>query len=111
MKIKRGVGEEDSAKTVSVRKEKKKKMLFASRYLSRPLMSQRSALKLTSIRHKSTVPVFSYENLKELFPKINLSGSTTLGEVWEKAYTKYPYKLAYPIILWAGFVSYYFNVE
>jgi hypothetical protein len=60
---------------------------------------------LTPRRSQST-GVFSSDNLKKYVPQVKLSGSTTLGEVWDAVYAKYKYRLAYPIILWVGFLYY-----
>ncbi|KAJ3191989.1 hypothetical protein HDU82_003348 [Entophlyctis luteolus] len=54
-----------------------------------------------------TVGVFSREGLAYLLPKTaHLSANSTLGEVWDAVYTKYPYRLAYPVLLWATFLWY-----
>ena len=33
-----------------------------------------------------------------------LTGQSTLGEVYERFYTKYQYRLIYPIVGWVGFL-------
>ncbi|KAI8919407.1 hypothetical protein DFJ77DRAFT_424460, partial [Powellomyces hirtus] len=43
-------------------------------------------------------------NFAKYVPDIKLTGETTLGEVWEKCYVKYRYRLIYPIGLWVGFL-------
>ncbi|KAJ3395238.1 hypothetical protein HDU84_000005 [Entophlyctis sp. JEL0112] len=54
-----------------------------------------------------TVGAFSREGLAYLLPKTShLSANSTLGEVWDAVYTKYPYRLAYPVLLWATFLWY-----
>ncbi|KAJ3331479.1 hypothetical protein HDU76_003085 [Blyttiomyces sp. JEL0837] len=73
--------------------------------IARPLISRSPLTGVSAIRSKSTF-VFAPENLAELLPKVNISGSTTLGEVWDQVYVKYQYRLAYPVLLWAGFLWY-----
>ncbi|KAJ3097290.1 hypothetical protein HK100_005394, partial [Physocladia obscura] len=54
-----------------------------------------------------TIHAFSYESIAPLFPTTrHLSSSSTLGEVWDAVYTTYPYRLVYPVLLWAGFLYY-----
>jgi hypothetical protein len=51
------------------------------------------------VRHQST--------LKSYLPKLQgINGNTTLGEVYERLYSKYQYRLIYPIAAWAGFLYY-----
>ncbi|KAI8927900.1 hypothetical protein BC831DRAFT_393210, partial [Entophlyctis helioformis] len=36
-----------------------------------------------------------------------ITGETTLGEVYDRVYTKYQYRLLYPIAGWIGFLWYF----
>ncbi|KAI8831024.1 hypothetical protein CcCBS67573_g00974 [Chytriomyces confervae] len=59
-----------------------------------------------------TVGAFSSESIGALFPSTaGLSANSTLGEVYERLYTKYEYRLAYPIALWVGFLWYNLWIE
>jgi hypothetical protein len=35
-----------------------------------------------------------------------VNSKTTLGEVWDRAYTNYRYRLAYVVLAWGGFLWY-----
>ncbi|KAL2918610.1 hypothetical protein HK105_202011 [Polyrhizophydium stewartii] len=35
-----------------------------------------------------------------------VNGETTLGEVWDRVYVKYRYRLMYPLAAWIGFLWY-----
>ncbi|KAI8609425.1 hypothetical protein BC830DRAFT_1049849, partial [Chytriomyces sp. MP71] len=49
----------------------------------------------------------SSESLGALLPNTaGLSLNSTLGEVHERFYAKYQYRLIYPVLLWAGFLWY-----
>ncbi|KAH6566095.1 hypothetical protein BASA50_011061 [Batrachochytrium salamandrivorans] len=46
-------------------------------------------------------------NLSAGLPNLKgMNGQTTLGELWERAYVKYQYRLMYPIAAWVGFLWY-----
>ncbi|KAJ3006669.1 UNVERIFIED_CONTAM: hypothetical protein HDU68_003957 [Siphonaria sp. JEL0065] len=54
-----------------------------------------------------TVGAFSGESIGALLPRVShLNSSSTLGEVADAVYTKYQYRLIYPVALWAGFLWY-----
>ncbi|KAI9005376.1 hypothetical protein BC832DRAFT_557278 [Gaertneriomyces semiglobifer] len=57
-------------------------------------------------RHQST-SVFAADNLKKFLPDVKFTGETTLGEIFEKGYTRYRYRLVYPIAAWVGFLYVY----
>ncbi|KAI9105823.1 hypothetical protein DFS34DRAFT_601060 [Phlyctochytrium arcticum] len=72
---------------------------------ARPMASTSRALVAPQRRAAST-SVFALDNLKKFVPPVKLSPETTLGEIYEKAYVKYQYRLAYPIIAWVAFLYY-----
>ncbi|KAJ3019787.1 hypothetical protein HKX48_001760 [Thoreauomyces humboldtii] len=55
-------------------------------------------------RRAQSTSVFARDNFAKYAPDLKLSGETTLGEVWDKAYVKYRYRLVYPIVAWVGFL-------
>ncbi|KAJ3293655.1 hypothetical protein HK104_004293 [Borealophlyctis nickersoniae] len=83
-------------------------MSFLLRSTARTAFARRSPLALQA-RFNSTQPqgnftIFSSANFTKFFPKLKITGDTTLGEIWEAGYVKYRYRLVYPIILWATFL-------
>ncbi|KAJ3377245.1 hypothetical protein HDU92_008507, partial [Lobulomyces angularis] len=60
--------------------------------------------KQTLNRQLSSTSVFAPSFLKTFLPQVNFKGETTLGEIFDSAYTNYKYKMAYPIILWGVFL-------
>ncbi|KAJ8324172.1 hypothetical protein QVD99_008508 [Batrachochytrium dendrobatidis] len=46
-------------------------------------------------------------NFSSALPNLKgINGQTTLGEVWDRAYVKYQYKLMYPVSAWILFLWY-----
>ncbi|KAJ3147101.1 hypothetical protein HDU86_008097 [Geranomyces michiganensis] len=60
----------------------------------------------SSSTSSANTSVFARENFAKYRPDIKFTGETTLGEVWEKCYVKYRYRLVYPIVAWVGFLYY-----
>ena len=66
----------------------------------------RSVLQGLSKRSYTTKSVFCSSTITSKLPQVKLCSSTTLGEIWDAAFVKYKYRMAYPALLWAGFLYY-----
>ncbi|KNC98132.1 uncharacterized protein SPPG_06539 [Spizellomyces punctatus DAOM BR117] len=72
---------------------------------ARPAVASRALV--APQRRMASTSVFAADNFKKYVPDVRLTGETTLGEIYEKAYVRYRYRLLYPIAAWVGFLYYY----
>ncbi|KAJ3417377.1 hypothetical protein HDV05_004842 [Chytridiales sp. JEL 0842] len=77
--------------------------MFASSLLRR---AAPQTLRTAASRRAASTSVFSKDTFAKYVPQVKLQGSTTLGEIWDAAFVKYRYRLAYPIAIWVGFLWY-----
>ncbi|KAI8822543.1 uncharacterized protein EV422DRAFT_524414 [Fimicolochytrium jonesii] len=76
----------------------------------RTVASRAVQRRFASQGHPANSSVFARDNFAKYVPDVKISPETTLGELWEKCYVKYRYRLLYPIAAWVGFLYYQFWV-
>ncbi|KAJ3151813.1 hypothetical protein HDU89_001862 [Geranomyces variabilis] len=83
-------------------------MLFSTalRPVARRAITAAAPQRRLASSSSANTSVFARENFAKYYPDIKFTGETTLGEVWEKCYVKYRYRLIYPIAAWVGFLYY-----
>ncbi|KAJ1558900.1 hypothetical protein HK405_012783 [Cladochytrium tenue] len=55
-------------------------------------------------RRNASTSVFAWAHLKTFLPPLKVESTTTLGEIYDQVYGKYRYRLAYPVLLYGGYL-------